>query len=335
MTPSTSGLGKASGWYWPTYDSHVPALSLVIPAFNEQDRLPRLTDGLRKACDLSTQIIVVDDGSQDNTAQVAEEGLADFTNRLVLRSEQNRGKGFALRRGIAAATAPQVVFMDADMATDLADVATVLRSLAHADLVAGSRMALGAEVEGSPLYRRVMRASFNKLVQVATATSVTDTQCGFKAFHTPVARLLFELATYDGFGLDLEVLDLAARLGFSVQEVPVRWEAVPGSKVRPAVDSVVLAASAVRLGIARPSVTLPVLSYALNQRDPASLATAIAAEVSMMEAVLATDRYVHVLGPRGTGRKLDPTKAAIAAAGIGDAHMGSTTTTELISAFKP
>ncbi len=334
MTGPSGELGKAGGWYWPTAPANAPSLSLVIPAFNEEQRLPRLLTGLKTSCDPSTQVIVVDDGSQDATADIAEAGLGGFTNHLVLRSNKNRGKGFALRRGVAAAIAPRVVFMDADMATDLSDIATVLEALTTADVAAGSRLISGAEVEGSPLYRRIMRASFNLLVRRATATNVTDTQCGFKAFHTPVARLLFSLATYDGFGLDLELLDLASRLRFDIAEVPVHWEAVPGSKVRPLLDSAVLAGAALRLGMARPSTTFAILSQPLGDSLPTVLGPTIAKLVPWGDSVLATNTHLHVLSGTGLDASSERTAAALAAGGFTEFEAQTTTTASVIAAFR-
>jgi dolichyl-phosphate beta-glucosyltransferase len=215
-----------------------PELSVVVPAFNEARRLPLLLDALRSHLDPGTaELIVVDDGSQDATAAVATEALAGLPRAHVLRLPRNHGKGGALRAGVRATTGRVVAYMDADLATDLTSLDPLLRGLEHADVSIGSRAHDASVVRSSRLNRAIMGRTFNRITRKLAGFDHLDTQCGFKAFRRPVAKLLFENSRVDGFALDVEILHLAHALGFRVVETPVDWKHVDGSKIRPWTDS--------------------------------------------------------------------------------------------------
>lgn len=217
-------------------ESRVPAVdvTVVVPAFNESGRLPSslpdLIAALRSA-PWSSEVVVVDDGSTDGTARIAEDLLAALPHVRVITLPWNCGKGTAVRVGVSVARGAKLVFVDADMASDIASLPDLVRLLDTADIAVGSRVAEGATVAGRSLARGAAAATYRRLVLELTSSDVGDTQCGFKAFNTPTAKLLFSMTTSEGFGFDVEVLSLAKALGLRVAQCPVRWTAVDGSHV--------------------------------------------------------------------------------------------------------
>jgi dolichyl-phosphate beta-glucosyltransferase len=213
------------------------SVSVVIPAFNESQRLgtslPLLREGLAIP---DAEVIVVDDGSTDATARVASAHLAGWNQARVVHLPWNQGKGGALRVGVALARGDVTIIMDADLSADLCDVPRLLAPLEWADIVIGSRMAAGSRVAYTSSSRQVSSRVFNTVACLMTGVAASDTQCGFKAFRSPVAKLLFQLTKTQGFAMDVEILALAQLLGFPVAEVPVTWVEVAGSTVRPARD---------------------------------------------------------------------------------------------------
>jgi dolichyl-phosphate beta-glucosyltransferase len=226
-----------------------PDTSIVIPAYDEAGRLTQTLDAVAAAtAGRSLELIVVDDGSSDSTDAVAREALRGRAGQ-VIRFPENRGKGAAVRAGVLASTGAAVVYMDADLATDLSALAVFLDALDRADVVVASRTMEGAVVRDGTRDRALMARVFNLIVRATTALPWRDTQCGFKAFRGPVAREIFSLARCDRFAFDVEVLLLADRLGKHVVELPVTWTAVEGSSVRRGIDSARAALDVV--GIAR------------------------------------------------------------------------------------
>ncbi len=221
----------------------------MIPAFNEQQRLPvslpRLIDHLAGT---DHELIVVDDGSSDRTTAVARSLLADEPHGRLLSLPQHSGKGAAVRAGVQAARGKTITFMDADLATDLGDLAPLHAALADHHVAIGSRSAPGAVTNGWTPSQDAAHRSFNQLSRYATSLDVADFQCGFKAFRAPVAKLLFHLSEEQGFAFDVELLTLADRIGYKVAELPVRWQAVRGSHTRIVVDSALMAVQVARIG---------------------------------------------------------------------------------------
>ena len=227
-------------------------LSIVVPAFNESDRLAEgierfetaVADG---AVNLPrTEVLVIDDGSVDETAATARALLARFPNHRVISHAENRGKGAAVRTGVALAKGAFVAYMDADMAIDPRAIPLLVEGLRTNDLAIGSRALSGSMVESTHALRSVMGRLFNRLVTTGTGLRLQDTQCGFKALRTPVARLLFHLVRIDRFAFDVEILAHAHRLGLRITEVPVQWRHVSGSTVHPLHDSVHMLADVYR-----------------------------------------------------------------------------------------
>jgi dolichyl-phosphate beta-glucosyltransferase len=238
------------------HDLRTP-LSVVIPAFNEAERLPATLEGLLARLEgTQAEIIVIDDGSDDDTVGVASSCLADWPNARCLRLPENRGKGAAVRHGVLEATGRNIVYMDADSATDLRDLDALVAALEHAHVAVGSRAAVGAQVDYALRSRAVMGRAYNGLARQLTGLTLRDTQCGFKAFRSPVAKLLFGLSTVDRFAFDIEVLHRASVMGFRIAEVPVRWNHVEGSKVRRVHDSFNMAADTIRTTRGRSKATV-------------------------------------------------------------------------------
>jgi hypothetical protein len=248
------------------------ALTLVIPAFNEVGRLDSAVERLQSAVDAGavdpadTEFIVVDDGSTDGTGQRAADLLAPYPHSAVHRLEENSGKGAAVRAGVALARAPITVFMDADMAVDPDQVPRLTDTLRTSALSIGSRSLKGSTVQCDSLPRTLMGRTFNRIVNMATHVELGDTQCGFKGFRTPVARLLFHFTVIDRYAFDVELLYVARRFGLTIAEVPVRWRHVQGSRIRPLRDpvSMVYDVLASRVGLKPPP---PVGGALLGARD--------------------------------------------------------------------
>jgi dolichyl-phosphate beta-glucosyltransferase len=224
-----------------------PALTVVIPAYNEVQRLASTLHEVQAATSgRAVEVIVVDDGSTDGTAEVAEATLDARVDRVV-RLAVNSGKGAAVRAGVLVSTGDAVLYMDADLATDLGALPRFVAALDHADVVVGSRTLPDAVVRDGTRDRAVMAWVFNRIVRVSTGLEIRDTQCGFKALRGGVARELFALARCDRFAFDVEILLLARRLGLEVVEMPVDWTAVEGSSVRRVVDSLQAAVDVLRI----------------------------------------------------------------------------------------
>jgi dolichyl-phosphate beta-glucosyltransferase len=210
--------------------------SVVIPAYNEARRLPRhlgevvaYFDGRNEAY----EILVVDDGSTDATAEAVGAVARSHPAVDVLRSDRNEGKGAAVRRGMLAARGDVRLFTDADGATPIGEIKRLEPALAAgADVVIGSRARRDASVSVVARRHRVVAGRiFSRIVQVLAVPDVSDTQCGFKAFTAKAAEDLFARLRTPGFAFDVELLMLARAAGYRVVEVPVNWTHQPGSKV--------------------------------------------------------------------------------------------------------
>lgn len=222
-----------------------PELTIVVPAYNEAARvglsLSKLLEYLNRNFG-SAELIVVDDGSTDDTARVAKSTLlnAAGVSARVIRYEQNRGKGYAVRLGLLAATAEVALFSDADLSTPMTETPKLIDPIRRGefDVTFGSR-ALDRSLIGihQPWRREQGGRLFNLIVRAATGLPFWDTQCGFKAFRMSVCRPLIEAAQIDRFGFDVELIYLAHRAGLRLLEVPVRWDNDAASKVSVMRDS--------------------------------------------------------------------------------------------------
>jgi glycosyltransferase involved in cell wall biosynthesis len=207
--------------------------SIVIPAYRERSRLGGTLAALIEHFDGSEpELIVVDDGSDDGTAEIGAEALADYPNARVLRLHRNMGKGAAVRAGALAASGEAIVFMDADLASDLAGLEPLLGALDSADIAVGSRTVPGSRTIGGTPTRAVMALGFNVMARAVMRLPIRDTQCGFKAFRRDAADRIFRVARSNRFAFDVELLTIARVLGLTIVEVPVLWTAVEGTSVR-------------------------------------------------------------------------------------------------------
>lgn len=218
-----------------------PDLSIIIPSFNEEQRLP---DSLGKLAAYirerrpNTEVIVVDDGSTDKTAAVAESYKAKIPNLRVLSNGTNRGKGFSVRRGSLEARGHITLFTDADLSSPIEEGEKLFAGLDTHDVAIGSRAVDRSLIEAhQSLFREFAGIVFNRIVRVILRLPFVDTQCGFKAFRRERCRIIFEQQTIERFGFDPELLYLARHHGLSTVEVPVRWAHSPATKVSMLKDS--------------------------------------------------------------------------------------------------
>lgn len=226
-------------------NSNTHRLSVIIPAYNEEVRLPeylhRILAYLERVYQKGEcEIIVVDDGSSDTTAAVASSVDNGSGLIRVIRLERNRGKGYAVRTGMLEARGTLRIFADADGATPFEEIEKLLRVVDGGGDIAVASRALKDEsrtVLSSPL-RRFLGNTFNIMVRTLAVPGIYDTQCGFKLFRGDVAEVLFTEQSIPRFGFDVEVLFLARKYGFRISEVPVNWNNMSGSKVNVVRDSV-------------------------------------------------------------------------------------------------
>jgi len=217
-------------------------VTVIIPAYNEEQRLGSTLDAVveyLEGADLSYELIVVDDGSADGTAELVRQRPAPPEIRLLC-NERNRGKGYSVRRGMQEARGELVLFSDADNSTPIQELEKLAAEIdAGADVAIGSRALPESVLEvRQPAYREYMGRVFNLLVRMLTGLRFRDTQCGFKLFRREVARDLASRQTLDGWAFDVELLYLAVRKdGLTVSEVPIRWLNSPRTTLNAATDS--------------------------------------------------------------------------------------------------
>jgi len=218
-----------------------PALSIVIPAYNEERRLPRTLEKIAAwvgAKGLAAEILVVDDGSADGTARVVAEAAARFPGLRLVSNGRNFGKGYSVRHGMREARGRVGLFTDADLSAPIEEAEKLLAALENADVAFGSR-ALNRKLISvrQSRFRELAGILFNKFVQLVLWIPFVDTQCGFKAFRMDRAGILFEQQRIERFGFDPELLFLARRHALRIVEIPVRWAHDPDTKVQVYRDS--------------------------------------------------------------------------------------------------
>ncbi len=217
-------------------------LSVVIPAYNEEQRI---TTTLTSICaylkqqPYSSELIVVDDGSTDLTANVVNNILQQVEHGVVIQNGMNRGKGYSVRQGVLQARGDYILFSDADLSTPIEEVEKLLRPLQQGyDIAIGSRGLKESDIRiHQAWYREGMGKTFNRLARLLLLTKFSDTQCGFKCFRGNVAKTLFARQTIEHFSFDVEILALAIHHGYTIQEVPIQWENDPHSRVNVLADS--------------------------------------------------------------------------------------------------
>jgi dolichyl-phosphate beta-glucosyltransferase len=205
-----------------------PSLSIVIPAYNESARIGRaLGEVLRVVRERAwhAEILVVDDGSTDRTAAVVAEFAQLNPEVRLINNRENRGKGFSVRHGVLNAVGEIVMFTDADLSAPMEEAERLMDALHQgADIAIGSRwLERNRQTHKQPLYRQFFGRCFNAITRLIMGLPFADTQCGFKAFRRPVAQTIFQLQRIERWGFDPELLFIALKRGYKIQEVPVTW----------------------------------------------------------------------------------------------------------------
>ena len=208
--------------------SQYPKYSIVIPAFNESARIPATLESVIacvRANAWDAEIIVVNDGSTDNTAEIVRNMAHNAPELRLLENPGNRGKGYAVRNGILHALGDIVMFTDSDLSAPIVEAERLFAAIAGgADIAIGSRwLESGRQTHRQPLYRQIFGRCFNLVCRMVMNLPFADTQCGFKAFTRTAAQTVFQLQTIERWGFDPEILFIAIKRGFRVVEVPVSW----------------------------------------------------------------------------------------------------------------
>lgn len=213
-------------------------LSVIIPAYNEQNRIPQTIkeiDKYLKNQDYDYEILVVNDGSKDNTAEIVNDLKKEVANLKLIDNKENHGKGYVVRQGMLTALGEYRLFTDADNSTSIDQIEKMWPWFEKGyDVVIGSRDVPGAKLDPpQPFIRRFIGDIF-KLVRkiICGMWDLEDTQCGFKCFTAKAADDIFSLAKIDGFSFDVEALVIARRLGYKIKEIGVTWKNDLESKVR-------------------------------------------------------------------------------------------------------
>jgi dolichyl-phosphate beta-glucosyltransferase len=205
-----------------------PTYSIVIPAYNEATRLGATLERVLAyvhAQAWDAEVIVVNDGSRDHTADIVRSFAAKDPALRLVDNPGNRGKGYSVRNGMLHATGQILLFSDADLSSPIEEAPKLLKALQDgADIAIGSRwLRAETQTQRQPLHRQLFGRIFNLLLRLTLGLKFKDTQCGFKAFKQPAAQTIFPLQKIERWGFDPEILFLARKFGFKVQEVPVVW----------------------------------------------------------------------------------------------------------------
>jgi dolichyl-phosphate beta-glucosyltransferase len=217
-------------------------LSVVVPAYNERVRIAQSIEKIiayLQAHHSNGELVVVDDGSSDDTLAIVKELALRFPQLRVAELPQNAGKGAAVRHGVMLSQGTHVLISDADLSTPIEETAKLIRAMEHGyPIVIGSRALPESDIQiRQPWYRERMGRIFNGIVQTFILRGIHDTQCGFKLLDLQVAKQLFAEQRENGFTFDVEVLLLAKKFGYSVYECPVVWKHAELSRVSPVFDS--------------------------------------------------------------------------------------------------
>lgn len=218
-----------------------PFLSLIIPAHNEEKRLPGTLEEISKFLNqqpYSSEVIVVENGSIDRTFELASAYTEQMQNLMVIH-EDRRGKGLAVKRGMLEADGDYRFFLDVDLSMPITEINRFIPpQIDEAEITIGSREAPGAVRYNEPEYRHLVGRVFNSFVRIMALPELHDTQCGFKCFKGDIADELFSLQTMNGMSFDVEVLFVAKKRGYNIVEIPIPWYFNPDSRVKLIKDSV-------------------------------------------------------------------------------------------------
>jgi dolichyl-phosphate beta-glucosyltransferase len=236
----------------PAPETARPRYSVVVPAYNEQRRigstLEQVLDHLREQR-WNAEIVVVDDGSRDDTLEVLNRFAREHPHVRVLQNPGNRGKGYAVRNGMLNARGEILLFTDADMSSPISEAGKLFAALEQgADVAIGSRwLDPSLQFQRQSLQRQALSRLYNIFLRIVLRFPYRDTQCGFKAFTRRAAEMIFPQQRVTRWGFDPEILFLAHRLGLKVAEVPVRWGHDEGSKIHPVRDGLRMAADTLKV----------------------------------------------------------------------------------------
>lgn len=218
-----------------------PTYSIVIPAYNESARLAGTLEKVLAYVHergWNAEVIVVNDGSRDNTAEIAGKFAVKDPTLRVVENPGNRGKGYSVRNGMLHARGRIVLFSDADLSSPIEEASKLIAALeAGADIAIGSRwLRAETQTQRQPLHRQIFGRIFNLLLRLSLGLQFADTQCGFKAFTQRAAQAIFPLQKVERWGFDPEILFLARKFGFKVEEIPVAWGHSGGTRIHPLID---------------------------------------------------------------------------------------------------
>lgn len=217
--------------------------SIVIPAYNESARIAASLERVLAYIDergWDAEVLVVNDGSRDNTAEIVHDYLKRSPRLRLLENPGNRGKGYSVRNGMLHAGGDILLFSDADLSSPIEEADKLFAAIANgADIAIGSRwLQSHLQTQRQPLYRQLFGRTFNLLLRISLGLKFKDTQCGFKAFTRRAGQAIFPAQKIERWGFDPELLYLARRFGFSVAEVPVAWAHREGTRINPLRDGI-------------------------------------------------------------------------------------------------
>ena len=292
--------------------------TVVVPIYNEIQRIPSTIGPILRLAAPHMQIVLVDDGSNDGTREFLERSTVGVANVSLIRLPCNRGKGAAVRAGMAVADGDLLAFMDADLATDLDDLASLLDTLEDHDVAIGSRATKGAVIEQGSLRRKTIGNAFNRFVRHCSGLPYHDTQCGFKAFRAHTGRLLFSMSRLSGFAFDVELLALASALGCRIKEVPVHWTEIGGSHVRPIRDPTRMALDVLRLHYfgRRRMASVGSVSISCALGEEGAVTEAVRAAAATHHVIVTHSRQVHALVPFAPNGEAGTLCDVLVAAGV-------------------
>lgn len=232
-----------------------PRLAVIVPAYDEEVRLPPTLRRLAEFFageDYEATVVVVSDGSTDQTNQIVLDFAKEHPSFQLLSYEPNKGKGYAVRRGMLESDADYILFSDADLAAPIEEITKLWKAVeGGADIAIGSRPLKESNlVVRQPWFREMCGRAFNKAVQTLAVRGIDDTQCGFKLFRNEVAKDVFQRCKLNGFGFDFESLMIARDLNYKIAEVPIAWSHQEGSKVSLVRDGLRMLRELVKLNLA-------------------------------------------------------------------------------------
>jgi dolichyl-phosphate beta-glucosyltransferase len=218
-----------------------PTYSIVIPAYNESTRLGATLEKVLAyvhSQQWDAEVLVVNDGSRDNTAEIVQTFAAKDPMLRLIENPGNRGKGYSVRNGMIHAQGKIILFTDADLSSPIEEAPKLLQALeAGADIAIGSRwLRAETQTQRQPLHRQLFGRIFNLLLRITLGLQFADTQCGFKAFKRPAVEAIFPLQKIERWGFDPEILFLAHKFGFTVEEIPVAWGHSGDTRIHPIID---------------------------------------------------------------------------------------------------